>query len=126
MSRLFCPDYGALPTPRGYRPMHSWFADEKLRLTVFKDGPRYFPTAAAARQAAKDYVTGIINGRDRAEKIETPADPLEQEIADFLARREQAAAEERERIFGSEGPSMVYPGKGKAPVMVERKRRRAA
>lgn len=126
MSRKFCPDYGALPTRQGYLPMHAWFADEKLKVTTFKGERKYFQTAAAARQAAKDFVTEQINGRDRAEQVEAQHDPLEDEFQDFLARREQQAAEERARVFGSAAPTIVYPGKGKPPVVVEVKRRRVA
>jgi hypothetical protein len=126
VTRKFCPDYGALPTRLGYLPMHAWFADEKLKVTTFKGERRYFPTAADARQAAKDFVTEQINGRDRAERVEVQHDPLEDEFQDFVLRREQKAAEERARVFGTAGPATIYPGKGKPPVAVEIKRRRVA
>jgi hypothetical protein len=68
MSRTFAPDYGALPTAAGYRPMHTWFVEVKLALTPFKDGPKYFETWLQARNAAKDYVAEVINSRTRAQK----------------------------------------------------------
>ncbi|MEO3387341.1 hypothetical protein [Mesorhizobium sp. CAU 1741] len=125
MTRKFCPDYGALPTHLGYRPMHAWFADEKLKLTTFKDGPRYFGTFGEARQAAKDFVTQHINGRDRSESIEIPHDPLIDEVQEFITRRAQEEAEERARVFGDAGPSTIYPGHGRPAVVVEMRRRRA-
>lgn len=126
MTRKFCPDYGALSTPKGYLPMHAWFADDKLKVTLFKGERLYFPTAAAARQAAKDFVTEQINGRDRAQTIKVERDPLADEAAAYLARRERAEAEERARVFGEAAPSTVFPGKGRPPVKVETRRRRVA
>src|SRR5690606_27146326 len=101
MTRKFCPDYGALATHRGYRPMHSWFVGQPLMITVFKDGPKYFPTSGQAREAAKEFVASKINGRDRAEMIEPEAaDPLQAEIEDFLRNREARAEAEKRAVFG--------------------------
>lgn len=114
MSRQFCPDYGALPTLQGYRPMHSWFADEKLRLTTYKDGPRYFPTFSQARNAAKEYVAMKINGRDRSEQTAV-ADVLG--VAEWKRDRAGRAASDQIEAFGT----IFVKHK---PVIVEKRRGR--
>lgn len=94
MSRTFAPDYGALPTTAGYRPMHTWFVEVKLAVTHFDDGPRYYETWLQARNAAKAYVAEIMAKRIRAEKVEPDVLGLaqwhEQKAAQRAAEQEQA------------------------------------
>lgn len=124
MTRQFLPDYRAVPTTGGWRPSFRLFVGEGERLVPYKDGPKFFPSREAAVAAAKEHVQRILNPTIRAEKIEAPVPEIASEVQDFLARRDQEAEEERTRVFGSDGPAMVFPRRGK-PVQVERRRARA-
>jgi hypothetical protein len=119
MSRMFSPDYGALSTKHGYRPMHSWFADEKLKLTPIKSGPTHFPTFSQARAFAKEYVAQQINGRDRSIVIDV--DPAIPDFLDPEAWNRERAARQAEEQQGAFGTVFVRH----KPVKVEHVKRRA-
>jgi hypothetical protein len=123
----YFPEHMAISCRGGFRAAFRLFSGAPVRY-VSKDGqPLVYPTEGEAKAAARECLARVLNPPIRAEKIEPPApDPLESEYKEFLTRREQEAAEERARVFGSAAPTKFYPGKGRAPVVVETRRRRVA
>lgn len=121
MSKAFLPEYGQMPYGDRYRPLFKLFAGENWRF-VRRDGkPVECDTAGQAIEAAKECVKRILNPVIRAEEIEAPAsDALVDEVAAFLARRDQEVAEERAK-FGA--MSTVFL-KGGRQVRVETRQRR--
>ncbi|HWK65376.1 MAG TPA: hypothetical protein VNS34_10570 [Rhizobiaceae bacterium] len=128
MTKEFLPEYSQMPYGSRYRPLFRLFAGENWRF-VRKDGqPVECDTAIQAIAAAKECLTRVLNPSIRSEQIEqAPAmDALADEVTAFLARREQEAEQEKVRVFGDVGPSMIYPGRGRPPVAVEHRQRRRA
>jgi hypothetical protein len=126
MTKAFLPEYSQMPYGSRYRPLFRLFAGENWRF-VRKDGqPIECDTAGQAIAAAKECLTRVLNPAIRSEQIEqAPAlDALADEVQAFLDRREQAADEEKVRVFGDVGPSTVFL-RGGRQVQVEHKRRRA-
>ena len=122
----FLPEYTALPIGSVYRPAFKLFAGESWRF-VRKDGkPVECSSASEAITAAKDCVKRILNPAIRSEQIEAfpSTEALADEVTLWRQRREQEVSEEKQRAFGSHGPSTVFLRGGKT-VAVEYKRRRA-
>lgn len=120
MSRTFFPKAHYLPIGSGYKPLFRWF--EESSWTMVPNTPA-LPTVKQALAAAEAYMKTRMNPPIRAEKIETPVrEGLVDEVQEFLVRRDKWAEEERRSVFGSDGPAMVFPRRGK-PVQVERRRR---
>lgn len=123
----YFPEHMAISCRGGYRAAFRLFSGSPVKY-VSKDGlPLVFPSEGEAKAAARECLKRVLNPPIRAEQIEAPrANPLEEEFQEFLARREQEAAEERARVFSYAAPATIYPGKGKPPVVVETRRRRVA
>lgn len=126
MTKEFLPEYSQMPYGSRYRPLFRLFAGENWKF-VRKDGqPVECDTATQAAAVAKECLTRILNPAIRSEHAETAPvpDALADEVAAFLARREQEAEHEKVRVFGDVGPSTVFL-RGGRQVQVEHKRRRA-
>jgi hypothetical protein len=119
MTRLFCPDYGALPDLGGYRPMYTLYKGEPLKVIVFKDGVRRYTSFQAAREAAKEWVAAHLN-TIRADVPPEPDDPLH--VEEWRQRKAEEAERERIATFGAGGPTTIF-AKGGRQVVVERRRR---
>lgn len=66
-----------------------------------------YPTSEAAWQAVTHHLLAYFNGHYRRD-----------------GDRLTAAFAEAERVFGATGPSQYFPGRGRAPVTIETKKRR--
>jgi hypothetical protein len=122
----YFPEHMALACRGGFRAAFRLFSGSPVKYVNKSGQPLVFATESEARTAARECLARVLNPPIRSEMIEPPVhDPIEDEFRDFLARREQAAAEERARVF-SAAPATIYPGKGRPPVVVEVKRRRVA
>ena len=118
MTKDFLPEYSQMAYGTRYRPLFRLFAGENWKY-VRKDGkPVECDTVSQAIQAAKDCVKAILNPEIKSEKM--GADPLLDEVAEWRARKEAEAAEEKANAFL--GPEIIF-AKGKA-VVVERRRAR--
>jgi hypothetical protein len=126
MTKSFLPEYSQMPVGSRYRPLFRLFADEAWKF-VRKDGkPIECDTAGQAVEAAKECVKLILNPPIRAEKLTCDPEPaIDLGIDEWRQRREQEAAEERARLFGSEGTT-IYLGHGRTAVVVEHRHRRRA
>lgn len=123
----YFPEHMALACRGGYRAAFRLFSGSPVKYVSKNGEPLVYATEGDAKAAARECLARVLNPPIRAEKIEAVGhDPLEGEFQEFLARREQAAAEERARVFGQAGPATIYPGKGRPPVKVETRRRRVA
>lgn len=118
----FCPDYRAVSTSHGWRPSYRLFEGQRERLVPYKNGPRYFPTADDAREAAREYLRPHLNPPITAYEM-----PLERELSEvdrWRRRRSELAEAEKRQIFGESSPKTVFTKNGRQ-VEVEVKRRRA-
>lgn len=122
----YFPEHMALACRGGFRAAFRLFSGSPLKYVNKSGLPLVFATEAEAKAAARECLSRVLNPPIRAEKIEEPHNPIEEEFQDFISRREKEAAEERARVFGEVGPATIYPGKGRPPVKVETKRRRVA
>lgn len=121
--RLFLPDYGHLHTAAGYRPMSTLYQGEALRLCFYPDGPKFFPTAGQAREAAKEYVAAQIN-KIRAATLEPALEPTPKVCdlgaADWLAGKGERHARDVAAAF-----KPVFTRSGRMVPVENRHRRRA-
>ena len=124
MSKTFLPEWGQMPDGVMYRPIFKLFAGDDWKMVLVNKQPVKCATAGQAIAAAKEHVESILNPKIRSEQIEMiDADVLG--IEEWRQRREQEASEERERVFGGNVPATIFPGRGRPPVAVEYRRRRA-
>jgi hypothetical protein len=122
----FLPEYSQMPVGDRYRPLFRLFAGEGWRY-VRKDGrPVECATISQAISEAKDCVRRILNPEIRVEHIEAVAnDALADEVQAFLAKREQEAEAEREKVFGGIVRSVIHMRGGRQVQVETIKRRRA-
>lgn len=106
----------ALPVGGKYRPMYRMSPAD--RWTSIR---RDFDTASQAISAAQM----IVEAQTRPIQVhEEDLNPLGS-YDDWRHEKDAHLVAERERVFGAVGPSTIYPGRGRPPVKVEHKRRRA-
>lgn len=111
MTRTWFPEVSSMPSPMGgYVPLYRWYIGDSFR--QLKAGP--FETAAKARNAARDFMAGIIDGKMRAD----PPKPEEPDLgrSDWLAGKQARASEERAKVFGDDKPSLVFIKGRQVPV----------
>ena len=126
MTKSFLPDYSQMQIGSKHRPLFRLFAGEGWKF-VRKDGrPLEFDTSIQAIEAAKECVRAILNPPIRAEQTAPVEIELDLRIEEWRRQREEQALQERQRVFGTDGPSMIFPGRGRPAVAVEHRKARRA
>lgn len=89
-------------------------------------GRKLFATQREATDAADAYMAEKLNKANHHEMMEpVEENPLDGEVKDFLARREQKAIEEKSRVFGDKPAATIFRKGKQVKVEHKNKRRRA-
>lgn len=111
------PETRAFNVDGKYRPMFRLQPDARWQFVR-----RLYDTASQALAAADMIVEAITKPAQVHEEEPQPLGSIEE----WRQAKDAEIAAERETVFAALPQTTIFPGKGRRPVMVERKRRRAA
>lgn len=123
MARTFLPKAHYMPWCGGYMALYKFYLESPWTIVP---GRKLFATTREATDAADAYMAEKLNKANHYEIMDPVAEnPLDGEVKDFLARREQKAIEEKIRVFGDK-PAQTIFRKGKQVKVEHKKKRRKA
>lgn len=116
MTRTWFPEAHYMPYAGGYLPLHRWYVGEPFKQLPGKREP--YPTVTQAKNAARDYMAGVMDARLRADRayeetVNKPVTDLGRE--EWLQDRAGRAARDQQQVLGG----FIHRGR---QVTVEKRR----
>lgn len=122
MARTFLPKAHYMPWCGGYMALYKFYLESPWTIVP---GRKLFATQREAVAAADAYMVEKLNKANHHEMMEPVVEnPLDAEVKDFLARREQYVAEEKSRVFGDKPAAIIFRKGRQVKVEHKKKRRR--